>query len=132
MVYEIKCNGCGSIYVGQTSRHVTTSISQHQKKDPQVRHRLVECRGSSNDIEWKILHARRTVEKLVTIGAIYISNSKSILNWEKNRAKIMLILAQRILQNLHNRDTQGKFRITLEKKNKTKSKNPKYECFEGN
>ena len=24
VVYEIKCNGCGSIYVGQTSRHVTT------------------------------------------------------------------------------------------------------------
>ena len=31
VVNEIKCNGCGSIYVGQTSRHVTTRITEHQK-----------------------------------------------------------------------------------------------------
>ena len=51
VVYEIKCNGCGSIYVGQTSRHVTTRITEHQKKDSQVGQHLVECRGATNDIE---------------------------------------------------------------------------------
>ena len=76
VVYEIKCNGCGSIYVGQTSRHVTTRITEHQKKDSQV----VECRGAMNDIERKILDAFRTVEKLMIIEAIYISKLKPALN----------------------------------------------------
>ena len=75
VVYEIKCNGCGSIYVGQTSRHVTTRITEHQKKDSQVSQYLVECRGATNDIEWKILDACRTIEKLMIIEAIYISAS---------------------------------------------------------
>ena len=80
VVYEIICNGCGSIYVGQTSRHVTTRITEHQKKDSRVGQHLVECRGATNDIEWKILDACRTVEKLKIIGAIYISKLKPALN----------------------------------------------------
>ena len=70
VVYEINCNGCWSIYVGQTSRHVTTRITEHQKKDSQVAQHLVEFRGATNDIEWKILDACRTVEKLMIIKAI--------------------------------------------------------------
>ena len=41
---------------------------------------LVECRGATNDIEWKILDACRTVEKLMIIEAIYISKLKPALN----------------------------------------------------
>ena len=70
--YEIKYNGCGSIYVEQTSRHLTTRITKHQKKDSQVGQYLVECRGATNDIEWKVLDAYRIVEKLMIIEAIYI------------------------------------------------------------
>ena len=80
---EIKCNGCGSLYVGHTSRHVTTSITEHQKhqkKDSQVGQHLVECRGATNDIDWKILNACRTVGKLMIIEAIYISKLKPALN----------------------------------------------------
>ena len=80
VVYEIKCNGCGSIYVGQTSRHVTTRITEHQKKDSQVGQHLIECRGATNDIEWRILDACRSVEKLMIIEAIYISKLKPALN----------------------------------------------------
>ena len=80
VVYEIKCNGCGSIYFGQTSRHVTARITQHQKKDSQVGQHLVECRGATNDIEWKILDACRTAEKLMISEAIYISKPKPGLN----------------------------------------------------
>ena len=80
VLYEIKFNGCGSIFVGQTSRHVTTRITEHQKKDSQVGQHLVECRGAWNDVEWKILDACRTVEKLMIIEAIYISKLKPALN----------------------------------------------------
>ena len=79
VVYEIKYNGCGSIYVGQTSRHVTTGITE-QEKDSQVGQHLIECRGAKNDIEWKILDPCWTVEKLMIIEAIYISMLKPALN----------------------------------------------------
>ena len=65
--------------VGQTSLHVTTRIAEHQKKDSQVGKHLVECRGATNDIEWKILDACRKLEKLMIIEAIYISKLKPAL-----------------------------------------------------
>ena len=80
MVYESKCKGCGAIYVGQTSRHVITRITEQQKKDSQVGQHLVEYRGATNDIEWKILDDCRTVEKLMIIEAIHISKPKPALN----------------------------------------------------
>ena len=68
------------MYVGQTSRHVTTRITEHQKKDSQVGQQLVEWRGATNDIEWKILDACQTIEKIIIIKAIYISELKPTLN----------------------------------------------------
>ena len=77
---EVKCNGCGSIYVGQTNRHVTTRKSKHQKKGSLMGHRLVECSHSTNDFECKILDDSRTVEKLFTIEIIYINKLKLGIN----------------------------------------------------
>ena len=79
-VCEIKINQCGSIYVGQTSRNVTTKISEHQKKDSQMGQHLAECSGSTNDSEWKIQDACRTVVKFMTVEALYISKLKLALN----------------------------------------------------
>ena len=72
LVYEIECNGCGSIYVGRTSRHLTTRMSEQQKKDSQVEQHIVKCSSSTNEIEWKILDAFRSVEKLIATEAIFI------------------------------------------------------------
>ena len=88
-VYEIKGNGCRSIFVGQTSRHVTLRISEHQRKGSLVGQHIVECSGSTNDIEWKILDACRTAEKLLTIEAIYNTQEgylwlAQILNYPRN------------------------------------------------
>ena len=81
VLYEIKGNRYGSIYVVQTSRYVTIRISEHQKD-------LVECCDSTNGIEWKILDASRTVEKLMTIEAILISKLKPALNTrDENRGR---------------------------------------------
>ena len=73
VVYEIKLNGCRSTYVGQASRHVTTGISEHQKKESQAGQHLVENCGATNGIESTILDACLTLEKLITIEAIYIN-----------------------------------------------------------
>ena len=80
MVYELKHNGCGSIYVGQTSQHVTTKITEHQKKDSQVGQHLVECCSATIKIELKIRDAGRTAEKLMTLEAIYLSKLEPAIN----------------------------------------------------
>ena len=79
-VYKVTCNGCSSIYVGQTSRHVTTRISEHQKKGSPVGQHLVECFGTTHNVKWETLDACRGVEKLMTIEAIYIKKLKPQLN----------------------------------------------------
>ena len=76
VLIEIKSNGCGSIYVVQTSRHVITRITEHQKEDSQVGRHIVECSGSTNNI----LDVGPTVEKRITIEAIYDSKLKPRLN----------------------------------------------------
>ena len=80
VVYKVTCNGCISIYVGQTSRHVTARVSEHQKKDSPVGQHLVECCGTTHNVKWEILDACRGVEKLMTIEAIYIKKLKPQLN----------------------------------------------------
>ena len=55
-------------------------MTEHQKKDSLVGQHLVECCSATIDIEWKILDASRTVEKLMTIEAMYISKLKPALN----------------------------------------------------
>ena len=62
------------------AKHVTTRISEHQKKDSAVGQHLVECCGTAHNIEWEILDTCRGVEKLMTIQAIYIKKLKPQLN----------------------------------------------------
>ena len=50
-VYEMKCNGCESIYVGQTRELSTTRLSKHQKRNSKVGQHLAEYSGFSNDNE---------------------------------------------------------------------------------
>ena len=80
VVYKITCMGCISIYVGQTSQHVTTRISENQKKGSPVGRLFVECCGRAHKNEWEILDACRGVERLMTIKAIYIRKLKPKLN----------------------------------------------------
>ena len=75
-------------YVGQTSRHITTRITEHRKTDPQVGEHMVECCGATNDFEWNILDAFRTIEIVMTIISIYISKLKPALNThDENRGR---------------------------------------------
>ena len=80
MVYRVTCNGCSSIYDGQTSQYVTIRISEHQKKDSPVGQHLVECCGTKHNVKWEIIDACRGVEKLMATEAIYIEKLKPQLN----------------------------------------------------
>ena len=65
VVFKVTSNPFSSIYVGQTSQHVTARISEP------VGQQLVECCGSAHNIEWEILDVYREVEKPMTIEGIY-------------------------------------------------------------
>ena len=62
-----------------------------QKKHPQVGQHLIECRGATNDIEWKIFDACRAVEKLMIIEVIYFSKLMPALKTrDENTREVML------------------------------------------
>ena len=76
VVYKVKCNGSNSIHVRHTSRHDTTRILERQKKDY-----LVEgCGTAEHNIECDILAACCGLDKLMTIGAIYVKILKPQIN----------------------------------------------------
>ena len=79
VVHKVTCNGSSSIYVGQTS-HVTTRISEHQKRYSPGGQHLVECSGTTHNVKWEIFDACRGVEKPMTIEAIYIKKLKPQIN----------------------------------------------------
>ena len=63
VLYEIKCNGCGSIYVGHTSWHVTNRISEHQKRIHSwisIFINLVAARMTLNGNSGCLSHSRET------------------------------------------------------------------------
>ena len=59
--------------------HVTTRISEHQKKDSPVGQQFVECCGTTHNVTWEILDAGRGVEKLM-VAATYVKKLKPQLN----------------------------------------------------
>ena len=102
------------IYAGQTSRHVTTRISEHEKKDSKVSQHHFNCGCSTNDFEWQILDAFRILEKSMTIEDEYTSKLKPGLyshfqNFNlamKNRAENFCKTIRNSL-NSHKRYTMG-------------------------
>ena len=80
MVYELACNGCKSIYVGQTSRHITTRVAEHAKADSPMEVHAIECNGDKAAFQWKILDQCSNQSKLLTLEAIYIRTLKPAVN----------------------------------------------------
>ena len=55
VVYKVTRNGCSAIYVGQTSRHVTTRFSKHEKKDLPVANTLLNVVGQRKMLNGRFL-----------------------------------------------------------------------------
>ena len=80
VVYKNHKNGCNSIYVDRTSRHVTTRILEHQKKEYLVGQHIVECSGTAHNIEGYNPDTSKGVDKLMKTEAINIKKLKPQLN----------------------------------------------------
>ena len=79
VVYEIFCSRCNSTYVGQTCRHITTRIIEHQKPDSPVGQHVSKCCGTAKAFNWRIIDQGSEPQKLMTLEAIHIRQPKPAL-----------------------------------------------------
>ena len=79
VVYELTCNGCKSIYVGQICRHFTTRVAEHAMHSPMGVH-TIKCIGDKTAFQWKILDQCGNQSKLMTLEALYIRTLKPAIN----------------------------------------------------
>ena len=80
VVNELTCNGCQSIYVGQTGRHITTRAAEHAKVDSPMRVHAIESNGDKTAFQLKILEQCCNQSKLMTVKVLYIRTLKPAIN----------------------------------------------------
>ena len=80
VVYEVPCNGCKSLYVGQTCRHITTRVAEHAKADSPMGVHAIECNGDKTAFQWKILDQYSKQSKVMTLEELYIRTLKPVIN----------------------------------------------------
>ena len=80
VVYELTCNWCKSIYVGQTCRHITTRVAEQAKADSPMGVHAIKCNGDKTVFQWKILDQCSNQSKLMTLEALYIRTLKPAIN----------------------------------------------------
>ena len=80
VVNEITCDGCKSIYVGQTCRHITTRVAEHAQAASPMGVIAIECNGDKTAFQWKILDQCSNQSKLMTLEALYIRTLKPAIN----------------------------------------------------
>ena len=70
VIYELTCNECKSIYVGQTCQHITTWAAEHAKTDSPMGRQSIECNGDKNSFPVENIRPVRQ-PKLMTLEALY-------------------------------------------------------------
>ena len=94
VVYELSCNGCKSIYVGQLCRHITTRVAERGKADSPKRVHAIECNDDKAAFLWKILDQCSNQSKLMTLEVLYIRTLKPAMNTrDENRTRELTLKA---------------------------------------
>ena len=74
--------------VGETCRHVTTRIAEHQKLDSPVGLHVSNCCGAAKAFTWRVIDQSTDTEKLITIEALHIRQRKPKINTrDENRGR---------------------------------------------
>ena len=81
VVYKITCPSCQACYVGQTSRHLITRISEHKNKSGPVKHHFLSCCSKPVMENVDILASSIKSEKhLLVYEALFIRDIVPFLN----------------------------------------------------
>ena len=76
VVFELTCNGCKSIYLGQKFRHFTIRVAEHAKGDSPMGIHTIECNGNKTAFQRNMLDQCSNRCKLMTLEALYIRTLK--------------------------------------------------------
>ena len=79
VVYQIKCPGCQSSYVDQTTRHLSTRIREHSRNSSNVEEPLSQCGVALTEDNVKIIDSC-SYSKVLNLEALHISKEKPKIN----------------------------------------------------
>ena len=80
VVYELTCNGCKYISVGQTCRYITKRVAEHAKVNSPMGIHVIQRNGDKTAVQWKILVQCSKQSKLMTLEALFIRTLKPAIN----------------------------------------------------
>ena len=85
VVYKFKCAGCNSVYIGETSRHLSTRVREHlfTDKNSNIFKHLkgsAACKEACNDSCFTVLDSANTSFKLKIKEALHIQWERPDLN----------------------------------------------------
>ena len=80
VIYEITCSGCNFAYVGETARHMTLRMTDHQKNLSPVGQHVNEKCGTSRAFNGCIIDQCFVPHILMTLEAQQRAKKKSMLN----------------------------------------------------
>ena len=80
VVYELTCNGCKSIYIGQTCRLFTTRVAEHAQADSPMEIHAMKRNGEKTAFPRKILDQCGNQSKLLTLEALFIRTVQPAIN----------------------------------------------------
>ena len=93
VVYHISCPRCPSCYVGQTSRHLTTRLKEHNQKGKPVRNHFDNCKCELTMDDVKIIAmSTKSVYHLMTLEALKIKAIKPDINTRKEYKRLELTI----------------------------------------
>lgn len=76
VVYEITCNICQKVYIGETGRTIQQRILQHCKQDQShVRKHMTEHQTKDNNFVWRILTKEANKIKRKSLESLYIQKA---------------------------------------------------------
>ena len=93
VVYCITCSGCDALYVGQTSRHLTTRLDEHSRKGTPVATHFEQCGVPRSEIRRAVTLLDRSLSiDSLTLEALYINEMQPSINTkEEFRSKTLLL-----------------------------------------
>ena len=85
VIYKFKCADCNACYIGETTRHLTSCIEEHLRKDKQSHiykhiHGELDCFNKSNKDCFSILDTASTKFQLKLKEGMYIGWENPELN----------------------------------------------------
>ena len=96
-VYQIKCRGCDSFYVGQSVRHLQTRFREHINNKGPIKSHLnknEKCKKTIEDEDDIIIlgSAKKSEQHLLTLEAIFIRELKPDLNTKDEFKRKTLVI----------------------------------------